>query len=186
MNKHLRIGLCGAQGVGKSTLAKLLAKELDLPLVMEQARKATELLSLDGLPNPQENPTLSRAFQELCLVLQVQEETKHRQFISDRTTIDNALYFLMNNAFNTHAEDAIHYYSRCATNAQKYDLVIYVPIEFPIKDDGFRDYCPYNQRLADFYLRCLLKEMRPNNYAEISGTIEERLERSTQAIKAVM
>jgi len=175
MNKpNLTIGLCGAQGVGKSTLAKRLAEELNLPLITEQARKAAGALGLDKLPNPRTEVALSNAFQNLCLHYQIEEENKYPSFISDRTTIDNALYYLMNNAFHGEPADNILYYQKCIENAKRYNLLVYIPIEFELKDDGFRDNNRFRQQEADFLIKGLLETMNPY-YVIARGTVEKRV-----------
>lgn len=175
MNKpNLTIGLCGAQGVGKSTLAKRLAEELGLPLITKQARKAARTLGLDKLPNPRTEVALSNAFQNLCLHYQLQEESKYPSFISDRTTIDNALYYLMNNAFHAEPADNMLYYQKCTENTSRYSLLVYIPIEFELKDDGFRDNNRFRQQEADFLIKGLLETMNPY-YVIARGTVEERV-----------
>lgn len=45
---NLKIGLTGAQGTGKTTLSKALARELGLPLIDEQARIAIKEFGLEN------------------------------------------------------------------------------------------------------------------------------------------
>ncbi len=179
---NLKIGITGSQGTGKSTLAKRLAEELDLNIVTEQARKSAKVLGLKKLPNPKESPALSRAFQKLCLQYQLEEEGKYNSFVSDRTTIDNALYYLVNNSVYSSPKENMDYYRRCLENAQTYNLVVYVPIEFPLEGDGFRNEDAEVQAEHDFLVRCLLKEIRPD-FITVTGTVEERVRQVVQKLR---
>jgi hypothetical protein len=78
------------------------------------------------------------AFQLDILRTQINEENKYLNFISDRTTLDNFVYYEYNTAdcveiVNTYKTLAINHY------INGYDYIIYVPIMFGIEDDGERN-----------------------------------------------
>jgi len=55
-----------------------------------------------------------------------------------------------------------------------YDLVFYIPIEFPIEKDGLRFEDEHYQEIIDLQILKLLKRYKIP-YITVSGTIEERL-----------
>lgn len=171
----MKIGLCGAQGTGKSTLARELANFFDLPMITEQARTAAHMLGLSSPKDCSGNPALGVAYQHLCLELQLGIEAQHPSFVSDRTTIDNAMYWLKWHSHNVDAATNLQYYERCGKNVANYDLVVYVPPEFDPPEDGFRSANKMYQLETDFLLRCLLREIRPENYMQVSGSVETRM-----------
>jgi hypothetical protein len=78
------------------------------------------------------------AFQLDILRTQINEENKLLNFISDRTTLDNFVYYEYN---TTDCVEIVNTYKTLAINhyINGYDYVIYVPIMFDIEDDGERN-----------------------------------------------
>ena len=181
-----RIGLCGAQGTGKSTLSGALAEELRLPLIEEQARIAAKLF---GITRPsrdmKERPELALAFEIQCLILQLQsEEQNKRGFVSDRTLIDIAVYW---NKWLAHKSPTVlnrFIYELCEHRSQTYDLVVYVPPEIVLVNDRFRSTDPDYQAEMDFLMRAMLKVCNPRTWIKVTGTVKERVNQVISVIKS--
>ncbi|WP_066635215.1 AAA family ATPase [Desulfolucanica intricata] len=181
----MRIGLCGAQGTGKSTLSKALAKELGLPLIEEQARIAAKLF---GITRPSRDikvrPELGRLFEVQCLILQLQSEERYKQgFVSDRTVIDIAVYWSKWLAYTTPAVMNRFIYELCKHRAKTYDMVLYLAPEIPLEDDEFRSTNPEYQAELDFWVRAMLKICNPPVLFRVTGTLEERISQILSLIK---
>src|SRR5690606_10278039 len=107
--QRMKIGICGSQSTGKSTLAKLLAERLGLPLITEQARFVAQTMAIRSEIDLRATaPSVQARFQQKCLQAQKIAEMAHPNgFVSDRTVIDNAAYWL---AWSHAHEDTI---TRC-------------------------------------------------------------------------
>lgn len=87
----MRIAICGTHGVGKTTLAKWLGSELNLPVLSEQA---TKLLKSDfPFFETERDFRIFQQFQEQVLVNQFHDEGNHPDgFVADRSIIDSLAY----------------------------------------------------------------------------------------------
>ena len=78
---------------------------------------------------------------------QLNAESSYTCFISDRTTLDNYIYYKFNN--NDHEKVQRKYYLLSSSNLLHYDIIIFVPIHFEPVDDGYRETSQDYQQLID-------------------------------------
>jgi len=155
----MKIALIGASSTGKSTLAKLLAKELSLPLIREQARVVLAEMGMT-LPEIRAVPECILQFQYAVLEAQIASERECAEsgFISDRSIFDNLVLFLRHcDVPKKHVES----YERLVLKHNSelpYDLLIFLrPGEFPVEDDGVRTPDPFYQSQVDGMILAILK-----------------------------
>jgi predicted ATPase len=143
-----RIVLTGASGVGKTSLAFLLGKELGLEVIPEVAR---ELCHQMGYQSPTEIPD-QQVFRGQVLDAQIAEENKRAALIADRCTIDAWVMWQRWQICSAMTYDTEAYYDKCRKQAQTYTHVIYIPPLFVAPDDAFRwtepDYVKQVDRLT--------------------------------------
>ncbi len=175
----LRIAIVGSFSTGKTTLAEMLARRLELPLLPETAREVVELgflLDKDATPETE----------ALIFLKQYNNELEHRAFVGDRSLIDVMAYagwVLDNQPFRK--EMAL--WHECTRLAERhlrsnYTHVFYLPIEFPIVEDGLRPNDPAFQREIDERIVGLLRT-HDVDHVEIRGSVEDRLRRIDEALE---
>ncbi len=178
----MKIGILGAQGTGKTTLAEALSKELEYPLIPEIVRGVLKDM---GMSSPRElkgNPEKGRKFQMACLYRQIEEEGKHKNFVSDRTTIDNAAYWMKWHAHKNPSHVNTEYYQTAWENAKKYDLLVYVPPEIPLVDDGCRSTDKdYQEEMA--WLIGVLLYVWGKYRITVTGSLETRVKQVLTGIR---
>lgn len=163
-----RIGICGAECSGKTTLARELSSRLNLPLVEEVAGSV-----------PRERRRTMAAQLEI-IRKQIEAESKHPFFVSDRTVFDNAVYS-MYRFINSHQTE-----EDCATltkisqimtehlNKNPYTHLFFVDEYFPLVDNGIRDIDPEQQKIIFKALKEIIS-LSPVPVYPISGSTEERV-----------
>lgn len=172
----MRIGMFGAHGTGKTSLARQYALETGVALVTGASRWVSSL----GFPiNEQATPESQAATSMARLLYQLNAGAS---FVSDRTLLDsvgyNKLMFphwsdenLAQARFWYNTMDGIsRYYMR------EYDLLVFVPISFELQADGVRSTAVKFQQDAEAVMLQLADDYGLV-YAECpNGSVAERTE----------
>lgn len=133
----MRIGFVGPHRSGKTTLARLLAEEMEVDLVESAVSDIAKKMKFDmGAKN-----SIGRRmeFQEKVLVDFLNTQTEREgDFVSDRTPIDAAAYLMadVQATVGTPAqhEEILEYCDAAMRMLSKtYDVVIFVPAAIPVE-----------------------------------------------------
>lgn len=173
----MRIAFTGSHGCGKTTLANNFPNRID-----EIARTVIKKV---GSPKDMEQEQ-GDEFQQEIMDKQIQAELNMVKyagwFVSDRSVIDVLAYATR---FCSHkklrelkdqAEKHIKEYP--------YDIIFYVPIEFPLEKDWLRFEDEHYQEIIDLQILKLLKRYKIK-YVLVSGTVEQRLQIVNEAINSI-
>lgn len=142
MNKQIYI--CGCSGVGKSTLAKYIADYYGIPFVTTSTKP---LWKQFGVTNHQELVKLTAQYPERGVEFQWQllkyRETilmGNKEFVTDRSPIDNIVYFLVQNSMyttQTETENYIRVALKTLINFSHFIYISWSP-DIELEDDGMR------------------------------------------------
>ena len=145
--RYQKIGITGSHGTGKTTLAKKLSEELNLPFISEVAREF-------DIPNLDIESYCK--IQKRLLFNQIEKEGEYQSFVSDRTTIDNLAYWIALCSAHALESDNKIYIRETRFHISTYDKIYYVPVTFKIKDDNFRFVSKSFQQTIDDIIRTIL------------------------------
>ena len=175
MNKNkIQIVFTGAQGTGKTTLVNALSEITGvktLSVAREMAKDTGWTATTPGSHEYQKN-----LFDTLYKKL-----SSKRGFVSDRAlscvagyTFSHALANIEDTKFKKLAE--AQYKKFCKFHNEHPDvMIVYVPIEFEIEDDGLRNIDKAQQESIDFLIKNILTTTNAE-YLTVHGTVEERIE----------
>ena len=141
-----RIGLTGAGGTGKTTLAKALAEKYDIPYVSEGVRTYMKENNISHLRELDSKGP--KKLQDVVLARKMLLELSNESFIADRTSIDTAAYCLRWCSRDDELQEWVKgYVDACLRYASLfYDIIVFVPTGvFPLEDDGVRSSKPAYQ-----------------------------------------
>lgn len=173
--RYKYITFVGSHGTGKTKLSRIIAEKLNMPYIEEQARISMEKLNITNMDELRKDKQMFSIFQHDVLRRQFNKEAEYIDigFVSDRSTLCNNIYYLLN------TDDCVaiqQTYKNLALENYKhlYDLVIYIPIMFPISDDGVRNKENKYQRQVDEKIKEYLKQ-NINVYTVKADNIEDRI-----------
>lgn len=172
----MKIALIGASSTGKSTLSRLLAKELRLPLIREQARVVLAEMG-KTLPELRAVPEDIVRFQYAVLQAQIDSELECADsgFVSDRSIFDNLVLFLRHCEVTKQHVESYEEIVRNHYERHPYDILVFLrPGEFPVEDDGVRTPDPYYQSQVDGMILAILK-LYSVPVLEVSGDPAQRV-----------
>ena len=136
----MRIAFTGSGGTGKTTLLNAVNLYLNFPIIDEGIRPWLENNGFDEFKEMDINDV--QRMQDEVMYAKINEETPLKEFISDRTTIDNAMYTLRWVSSLTNEYDG--WYSKYLEDARKhtmlfYDIIFVLPHgAIHIENDGIR------------------------------------------------
>ena len=145
----MKIAICGPSGCGKTTLARALARELEIGMVPEGVR---EILQKKGWKRPEEMPHWQiHKMQVMLFIRKLAREksfaAKNKGYVADRSYIDIAAYALAGLSLHPKYQYWLSKFVRiCLECAHRYDLhVLLQPNRTTLKDDGVRSPLPARQ-----------------------------------------
>ena len=177
----LRMGITGAQGVGKTTLINNLTntfKEKDIEILPETIR---DLKKYGIFIN--EQGTIDT--QLMVLSIHLNNLLTHKRFIANRILLDGFIYtkYLYNKG--KVSKWVFDYaYNLCNEYLGKYNYIFYVPAEFDLISDGVRSDSVqfYNEiiKLFEHYIPIFNEKF--NNIYTVTGTVKQRSQRILDVI----
>ncbi|MDD4169813.1 MAG: AAA family ATPase [Desulfotomaculaceae bacterium] len=171
----MKIGISGACCTGKTALTQALSKKLGLPLIEEQARVAAREFGFENPKVLKEQPELGRQFQWRCLELQITaEDSQPGGFISDRTVLDNAVYWMKWHSRGAKSEENMRFYRTVTDQVRKYDLIVYVPLEISLVANGFKTSNRAYREEMDFLLGLFLTSY-VESFIMVAGDLDTRV-----------
>ncbi|MBW3614955.1 MAG: ATP-binding protein [Actinobacteria bacterium] len=167
----MKVAFVGSFSTGKTTMANLMAREWDLPLLPEAAREVADL----GFPL---DMTATAETETLIFLKTLRAELTHPAFVADRSFFDVLCYadWVMEQDRPGRKEDHLWLEARQIATLDlraRYDHVFYLPVEFPIVLDGLRPDDTAFQADIDRRMVALL-ESNDVGYHTLTGTVEER------------
>lgn len=165
MNK--KIFITGTSGIGKTTLAKYLAEKNNIPFIVGSSKVLWEKY---GIRNHQRllelgiiEPQTGLAFQYDLLDIRNKAVEGLDSFVTDRSVVDNLVYFMFQNAPYLSEKDTRDYIRACKVSLggifdwdyENLKLIYLSRNFFPfdkmakIEDDGARIDNPYYQDMMD-------------------------------------
>ena len=171
-----RIILTGAHGTGKTTLMNELAK--DGTRTLSIARDAATTGNYPPTDDARE------AYQKNLFAAGFKALSSKKNYISDRGLTCIAAYTFFNAlAGKITKKTADNQYLKLQKfhNDNPDILVVYVPIEFELTDDGLRSVDTEEQAAIDFMIKNIL-DTAGIKYITVTGTVEERVAQINAAL----
>jgi hypothetical protein len=130
----MRIAFCGASGTGKTTLAKWVADEFELPFNPIGSRSVAQTMGFDS-PYDVDQAGKRAEFQWNLLQEKAAWEFVNEQFVSDRTTFDNLLYTALHDVYCIDDKTL----AKAKEGMRRYTHIIYCPFAAFCNVDGDQD-----------------------------------------------
>jgi len=174
---YKRIALIGSHSTGKSCVVEELAHIIKIPVINELAR---------GYDLNTNDINKYKHYQKQILLEQIKSETSlilsNGNFISDRSTIDNAAYYLLKCQNVTTLEERKRYCELAMHNSLHYTHLFYIPIEIPMQSDGFRfENELFRSQIDDKILEII--SYFNISVITLSGSLDERVSTILEMIK---
>lgn len=159
----MKIAICWAHGVGKTTLSRILSEKLNLPILPDIVVDAFHL----GFEINENTPIETQIW---LTGKQLENEKINTSFVADKCIFD---YFVYADVLGMDSE-VVSVVQKIALRNGNYDYIFYIRPEFPIKDDGIRSINPDFQKWVQDRYERFLKE-GGFKYIILTGSVEERV-----------
>lgn len=136
----IRIGLCGAGGTGKSTIAKEVSKRYNIPLIQSPSRAIFEKHGARTEDDQNRMTPEQRLALQLDIFAAISDLTgKHSHGIFERMLVDNYFYLLLRCFDVASPATVLTTEEEMARSLSTYDLILYFPLyNWSPPSDGMR------------------------------------------------
>ena len=178
----MRIGICGTQSTGKSTLVKALMEDnamfnSDLAEYKFFTERSKQLQS-EGAPLNKKSTFNG----QIIFAAERAKELMNKNMITDRTSIDVAAFTEAAPNISVHEKTGLTFTLLELT--KQYDLIIYIPPVIPLINNGVRDIDEEYRKQIDELIQKLLKH--PNVVDKLYCLKSVDLMDRIKEVKAVM
>jgi nicotinamide riboside kinase len=165
----MKIGFCGTQSVGKSTLVKALAELPEFKDYFIATERSKYLRDL-GIPLN----TDSTLPGQIIFLAERASEILRNNVLTDRTIWDVCAF--TDNAESIDVYAKYRYIELATCMGDQYDIVFYIsPEGVEIEDNGVREIDSEYRDVIDETIVALLNRFPPKRLINIKGTTEERI-----------
>ncbi len=176
----IKIGIAGGPGVGKSTLAKSLCAELVARGFSAEAPEEYARLYIKRFGQP-------RTIYEQAIFMEeqkAQEERVNTDFVIGEPRFLTYIYLMLfADLVNPKHIYFVHkVYEAALTSLSEYNYFIYIPKEFPLKENGVRYQDDKGAQRLDFMIRSFFNIHRLRHLS-VRGAPEERLRQTVKYIE---
>lgn len=158
-----RIFIAGPSGTGKSTLADWISKTYRIPFITTSSKPLWDKYQvkshLELMSKCAKDPSMGLDFQFELLEFRRKVLVDVEEFVTDRSPVDNLVYFLMQNSHNTTTELTDTYIELCKEAMGIGNKFIFIPFndKTQLSDDGMRivniHYQKYTSEVFESVLR---------------------------------
>lgn len=174
----MKIAITGVQGTGKTTLINELTEYFSGYTIIK------ELVRDFKKQGHEINKLATEQTQELILHRHLQNNQKYKNYITDRGSIDAISYAAWSHNDGQFSTKDFVNFLEIFFNI-KYDLVVYVPIEFNPPEDGVRDTDEEYRKALDDWMRFFLHKGTAIHTVEVKGNLQERVQQVLKTINAL-
>ena len=150
------LGICGAPCTGKTSLAAWLTRKLNsLSVEHELLPEPARLLAARGVAIDRE---MGQGDYDAFLGAYAERDASAATglAIADRTPVDHCSYLAANR--NMPPDFVLAHHSAAMAALGRYRLLLYLPVQFPMRDDGFRETSGSYQQALDAAISAMLGE----------------------------
>lgn len=168
----IRIGITGAQSVGKTTLLNALRSEKTLAS-FTVCDEVTRRVKSYGIPINEEGNDVT---QRLVMNEHIYNIVMHGHMITDRTALDGLVYttYLYKKGKLTKAT-LDHVYAVFKTIWPQYNYVFYIEPEFDIVNDGVRSTDVFfRDEISELFKQTIIKEKL--SLIRVTGSVRNRVD----------
>lgn len=160
----MRIAMCGAGGTGKTTTAKLLSEQLNIPFISSVTRGVLATFNITHLDMDKLSAEQRLEIQLANFNAKLSQELVNPHGIYDRTLADHFMYVLLH-CSEVLSEDQYNIMCKQVQESLfSYDFLIFFPIYnwTPPKDE-FRQFNFASRKLQELILISIIKESSYDN-----------------------
>jgi len=175
----MRIGIAGAQSVGKTTLLNALRSE-KMFRDMKVCNEVTRRVMSYGLPINEQGNDIT---QKLIMQEHIVNVFMHKDFITDRTALDGIVYTKYLHETGKVTDETMTFATDVFVKLYPmYDIMFYIEPEFEIQNDGIRS---VDMNFRNRIVKIFDEYFDTYNLSAtiLSGSVRERVEQAIQTYK---